>query len=63
VQLEDTSTLGRIHRMVEIDPIGDADEQDPEWDPSREWTKRVPEEPDSLRLIQLGRADLFRSAS
>ena len=36
LELEDHSTLGRLHRMVEIDAIGDADEPVPERDASRE---------------------------
>jgi hypothetical protein len=59
VKFEDTSALGSFHRMVEIDTIDDANEQDTERDASGERTKDVAEELDSLRRAQLGRSDLF----
>lgn len=63
VELEDTSTLGRFQRMVEIDPIGDANEPDAERDASRERTKDVAKERDSLLRVQLGRTYFFFPAT
>ena len=63
MELEDASTLGRFHRMVEIDPIDDANEPDTEWHASRERTEDVAKELDSLCRVQLGRTDFFFPAA
>src|SRR5215207_333372 len=59
VKFEDTSTLGGLHRIVEIDLIEGADEPDPERYASGERTEDVAKERDSLCWVQLGRGDLF----
>jgi len=59
VEFEDRSTLGRFHRMVEIDTIGDANEPDTERYASRERTKDVAKETNSLCRVQLGRTHVF----
>jgi len=56
VKFEDMSTLGRFQRLVEIDAIHDANEQHTERYASRERTKDVAKEPDSLCRVQAGRA-------
>src|SRR6266508_734439 len=63
VEFEDGSARGRFQRMVEVDPIDDPNEPDTERDASRDGTKRVAKERDSLRRIQLGRPYLFLPAS
>jgi hypothetical protein len=63
VEFEDTSTLGRFHRMVQINTIDDANEPDTERDGSRERTKDVAKEANSLRRVQLGRDDFFFPAA
>jgi len=59
VELEDTAILGHADRVIEIDTIGDPNELDTERRAPREGAQIVAEEGDSLRLIQLGRADFF----
>src|SRR5262249_17993916 len=59
VEFEDTSALGRFHRIVEIDTVDDADEVDTKRNASRERTEHVAEVPNPLRRAQLGRGDLF----
>src|SRR5262249_47724825 len=49
--------------MVEIDPIDDANEVDSERDASRERTKDVAKEPNSLCRVQLGRSCFFIPAA
>jgi hypothetical protein len=56
MEFEDTSALGSFHRIVQIDTIEGADEPDTERHASRERTKDVAEELDSLRGVELGRA-------
>ena len=48
VEFEDRSTLGRFHRIVEIDTVDDADEVDTERNASRERTEHVAEVADAL---------------
>jgi hypothetical protein len=60
-ELEDTSTLGRFQWTPDIDPIDDAYEPDAERDASRERTKDVAKERDSLGRVQLvARTSSFR---
>jgi hypothetical protein len=63
VEFEDASALGRFHRMVEIDTIGDANEPDTERDASRVRTEDVAKEANALCRVQLGRADVFLPAA
>jgi hypothetical protein len=63
VEFEDTSALGRLHRMVEIDTVDDANEPDTKRSASRERTEDVAKEANSLCRVQLGRADLFFPAA
>ncbi|MDQ6743139.1 MAG: hypothetical protein M3Z97_09585, partial [Candidatus Dormibacteraeota bacterium] len=63
MEFEDTSALGSFHRIVQIDTIEGADEPDTERDASRERTKDVAEELDSLRGVELGRTDVFVPAA
>ena len=63
VEFEDSSTLGRFHRKVEIDLIDDANEVDTERYASRERTKDVAKEPNSLCRVQLGRTYFFFPAA
>ena len=60
-EFEDTSALGRFHRMVEIDTIDDANEPDTERHASRVRTEDVAKEANSLCRVQLGRAYFFFS--
>jgi len=55
VEFEDTSTPGRFQWMGEIDSIDDANEPDTERYATRERTKYVAKEPNSLGRVQLGR--------
>ena len=59
VEFEDPPTLGRCHRIVEIDTVDDADELDTERNAARERTEDVAEVPNALRRVELGRADFF----
>jgi hypothetical protein len=63
VEFEDTSALGRFHRMVEIDTIDDANEPDTERNASRVRTEDVAKEANSLCRVQLGRAYFFSPAA
>jgi hypothetical protein len=63
VEFEDTSALGRFHRMVEIDTIDDANEPDTERYASRVRTEDVAKEANSLCRVQLGRAYFFFPAA
>ena len=63
MELEDTAALGRFHRMVEIDPIDDANEPDTERHASRVRTEDVAKEANSLCRVQLGRAHFFFPAA
>jgi hypothetical protein len=63
LEFEDTSTLGGLHRIVEIDLIEGADEPDPERYASGERTKDVAKERDSLCRVQLGRSYFFFPAA
>src|SRR5262249_39145543 len=63
VEVEDTATPRRFHRIVEIDTVNDADEPDTEWDASRERTEDVAEVPNALRRVQLGRSYFFCPAA
>src|SRR5215216_1821010 len=63
VEFEDTSTLGRFHRMVEIDTVGDANEPDTERYASRVRTEDVAEEANSLCRVQLGGGYFFLPAA
>jgi hypothetical protein len=63
VELEDTSALGRFHRMVEIDTVDDANEPDTERHASRVRTEDVAKEADSLCRVQLGRAHFLFPAA
>jgi hypothetical protein len=60
VEFEDTPTLGRFQRTVEIDPIDGANEPDTERYASRERAEDVAKELDSLCRAQLGRTSSFR---
>ena len=51
VEFEDPSTLGRCHRIVEIDTVDDADELDTERNAARERTEHVVEVPNALRRV------------
>ena len=62
-ELEDTSVLGGLHRIVEIDPIEGADEPDPERYASGERTEDIAKERDSLCQVQLGGGDRFFAAA
>ena len=60
MQLEDAWGLGGCRcRPVEIDPVDQADEPDPEREASGDGTEDVAEEHDPLGRVQLGRADLL----
>jgi hypothetical protein len=63
VEFEDTSALGRFHRMVEIDTIGDANEPDTERSASCVRTEDVAKEANPLCRVQLGRAHFFFPAA
>ena len=63
VEFEDTSALGRFHRIVEIDTIDDANEPDTERYASRKRTEDVAKEANSLCRVQLGRAYFFFPAA
>jgi hypothetical protein len=63
VELEDTSALGRFHRMVEIDTIDDANEPDTERHGSGVRTEDVAKEANSLCRVQLGRAHFLFPAA
>ena len=56
MELEHPSAFRRFDRTPDIHAIDEADERDAERDASREWTKDVAKEPDSLGRIQLGRS-------
>src|ERR671932_2531735 len=59
VELEDTATLGRVNGVSESDSIDGPNELDAERDAARQWTKNVAKEGNSLRLVELGRADVL----
>src|SRR5437762_426406 len=63
MELEDSSALGCLQRMVEIDTVGQANERDAAGDASRDGTENVAEELDSLRGVQLGRRHFFLPAA
>src|SRR4051794_23995776 len=63
VELEDTSILSRFHRMVEIDPIDDANEPHTARYASSKRAKKVAKELNSLCRVQLGRAHFFLPAA
>ena len=63
MEFEDRSTLGRFHWMVEIDLIHDANKGDTERYASRERTKDVAKEPNSLCRVELGRTYFFFPAA
>ena len=59
VELEDGSAHGRLDRIVEVDAVDDADELATERQGPGDGTEDVPEERQSLGLVQLGRGDLL----
>jgi hypothetical protein len=63
VEFEDTPTLGRFQRTVEIDPIDGANEPDTERYASRERAEDVAKELNSLCRVQLGRTYFFFPAA
>jgi hypothetical protein len=62
VEFEDGSASGRSDRIVQIDPVDNADECEAAWYGSRESAQAVSEELDFLPHVQLGRGDLFLPA-
>ena len=61
-QLEDGATLRGFRRIIEIDPVDDANEPSRPGCP-RKRAHHVTEEPDSLRLVQLGGTDFLLAAA
>ena len=51
--------MGRFHRIVEIDTINDAAEEDTKRYASRERAEHIAEVRNTLRWVQLGRVDFF----
>jgi len=59
VQFEDATVRGDLFRMVEIDAVDEADEQESAWDTSGVRSENISEELDSLRRVELGRHNLI----
>src|SRR5574338_846815 len=59
VELEHDSTLGCLHRIVDVYLVNGADEPHPERYASGARSKGVAKEGDSLRRVQLGRCYFF----
>ena len=62
VEFEDTPTLGRCHRIVDIDTVDKADEPDSERNVSRQRAEDVTKVSNTLRRVELGRGDFYAPA-